>query len=43
VKEAAGHTAQASGSVSEAANDLAQQAEGLKSAVQTFLREVRAA
>lgn len=43
VKEASGDTAKASDSVAQAANNLTTQAEGLRTAVDTFLSEVRAA
>ncbi len=43
VKSAAGDTAKASDSVAQAADNLTSQAEGLKTAVNTFLSEVRAA
>lgn len=43
VKQAAGHTAQASGSVSQSADSLVRQTKKLTSAVDTFLTKVRAA
>jgi methyl-accepting chemotaxis protein len=43
VKGAAGDTAKASDSVGQAADNLTRQAEGLKTAVDSFLSEVRAA
>jgi methyl-accepting chemotaxis protein len=43
VKSAAGETATASDSVAQAADNLTRQAQGLKTAVDTFLSEVRAA
>jgi methyl-accepting chemotaxis protein len=43
VKSAAGDTASASDSVAQAADNLTRQAQGLKTAVDTFLSEVRAA
>ena len=43
VKSAADETATASGSVAQAADNLTRQAQGLKTAVATFLSEVRAA